>query len=185
MANSEINAKFRINPIELGIFSLVVLVFLNSAYNLIDEGSDLKLSALSPEHEIPSIQTRGPASRKTTSTQLLENTQLSCNGDTSETTTAAKIRFSGEVCLPRAKIGPSMPSFASRPAGAPSFQGASISVPASGHEANVFVDLSSGKYTTDYIPLRLGQNEVRVDFKFIPAPGKTLIETRTVKIYRN
>jgi hypothetical protein len=177
--------RFRINPIELVIFSTVVLVFLNSAYHLVEEGSDLSLAALSPPHERPSIQSRGPASLRSGVQQSLADTPIPCERASQQSTTAPKTRLVGEVCLPRTAIGPAMPHYKDRPASAPHFKEASVKIAQSGHTAHIFVDPETGKFVTDYIPLAEGPNDIQMTFTFTPVTGKEIVETRSVKVFRS
>lgn len=177
--------KFRINPIELVIFSTVVLIFLNSAYHLVEEGSELSLAALSPAHERPSIQSRGPASLRSDVQESLADTAVSCDRASQQSTSAPKTRLVGEICLPRTSIGPSMPSYKDRPASAPRFKDAEVTVAQTGQTAHIFVDPETGKFVTDYIPLNEGPNDIQMKFKFEPETGKPMVETRSIKVFRS
>ena len=177
--------RFRINPIELGIFSTVVLVFLNSAYHLVEEGSELSLAALSPAHERPSIQSRGPAGLRSKGGKTLADTQIQCGKMPQQTTEASKMRLTGEICLPTPPIGPAMPRYRDRPESSPIFKEGEIRVSQNGHAAHLFIDPDTGKYVTDYIPLVEGLNDIQISFTFQPTEGKRLVETQSVRVFRS
>src|SRR4051794_34868380 len=95
MEQSRVN-RFRANPIEVTIFSIISLVFANSLYNLfydreIFQARSLKAMASSPLHE----SKRRPSSL---SSSELSDVNLKCDPSLTKLTGASKIRLKGGFC---------------------------------------------------------------------------------------
>jgi hypothetical protein len=160
-------AKYRINPVELGIFTVTVIVFLNSAYSLLEQGGEIPLTALSPAHEIPSIQSRAPASLRSHSGPSLETAELPCKAEQPLTVRAPKVRFTGKACAPSTGVQGELVA-ATLKRSAPG-----------GREAQVFVDSDTGNFSTDYLSLTPGKTELELQLTYSQG-GKISTESRKV-----
>jgi hypothetical protein len=139
------------NPVEVGIFGLVALVFCNSLYGLITEGAEAPASALVPMAASPVSENRQPAAN---SVQAFSQVELKCDAGNLQDTAAQKVRISGALCgleqtTEKATIVKSQ-----------------ITNTSTRYTATVFTDLSRGKFSTDYIPLIAGTNTLHVEFVY-------------------
>ncbi|MBY0470370.1 hypothetical protein K2X30_04315 [bacterium] len=151
--------RFKINPVELAIFAVVTMVFLNSVYNLFYDSQNLTKpvetegSKETADATNPSTMSRSPATSALHSTFM--NVEVSCEEKISKQVSANKIRILGQLC------GDSPVK-------------TSVINKSNQFNATVFTDVTSNKYSTDYIPLKTGENPIHIEFAF--AGGKTLAQ---------
>jgi hypothetical protein len=147
---------FRINPVELGIFSLVTIVFLNSVYNLFYDRHGFQPSALPAMTANPLTEGRVPAAV----TPLFLNLGIKCEANSDQETTATKLRLNGPLC--------------SAPGGEPA-KLLKVQARNNANQANatIFMDMTSGQFSTDYIPLNSGKNPIHLEYVF--QGGKVLV----------
>jgi len=152
----------RLNPVELVIFAVVATGFGLSAYRLIQEQPGAGSAMLAPMASNPvSEQTdRSPAALS----PLFGHVDFGCKAGQETSVKASKIRISGPIC--GIEPGTSMIS-------------TNIINSTNQFHATVFSDLSTGKFSTDYIPLNSDKNSIRVEFKF--ANGKTISHDLTLQ----
>jgi hypothetical protein len=136
--------------VELAIFAVITLVFFNSVYNLFYDQQGFRPAALSPMAANPVSEGRSPAS----ATQTFVNMDVRCDGTPDRDTTANKIRVTGSLCDSGAGGDSSHLVKTQVVNGANKFN------------ATVFTDVNAGKFSTDYIPLNLGRNPIRVEFTY-------------------
>lgn len=148
--------RFKINPVELAIFSVVTLIFLNSVYNLFYDRQGFHPTTLAPMASKPTTEGRAPASVS----RLFPNLEVQCEKNPEQETTAAKVRLTGTLC------GIGAGDAASK------LVSTQIVNHANRFSATVFTDVSAGKFSTDYIPLNAGRNSIRVEFTY--QGGKTV-----------
>jgi hypothetical protein len=159
--------RFRANPVELAIFSVITLIFFNSVYNLFYDQQGFRPAALTPMAATPVSEGRTPASV----TQAFANMDLRCDDNADRDTTAVKVRLTGSICGDgRAPA-----------ADATSLVKTMVVNTANKFAATVFTDVSGGKYSTDYIPLNLGKNPIRLEFSY--RDGKVV--TQELNVVKN
>jgi hypothetical protein len=141
--------RFKINPVEVGIFSVVALIFVNSVYNLFYEVPTLSGTPLAQVANTDPSDLRAPAS------QSFFNVDIKCEGVSApQETQASKVRLSGPLCGSDQKadlvrqIKMQIQNVANK------------------YAATVFTDVSTGRFSTDYIPLNAGKNSIHVEFQF-------------------
>lgn len=158
--------RFRTNPVEIAIFSVITLVFFNSVYHLVYDPGGFQPAALAPMAANPVSEGRATA----TAGQVFANIDVRCDGNPDQDTTAGKVRFTGAFC-----DGGRAPASA-----AETDQLTQVSVVNSANKftATVFTDVSAGKYSTDYIPLNLGKNPIHLEFSY--RGGKVVGQDLTV-----
>jgi hypothetical protein len=151
MASPQQHARrYRVNPVEVAIFSIVTLIFLNSVYNLFYDRQGFNPTALAPMSANPVSEGRAPASVN----QAFANLEVKCGSNGEQETTAAKVRLTGTLCGVNAGTEGSK------------LVKTQIVNNANRFTATVFTDLSVGKFSTDYIPLNTGKNPIHVEFTF-------------------
>lgn len=144
--------RFRANPVELAIFSVITLIFFNSVYNLFYDHQGFRPAALTPMAATPVSEGRSPAS----ATPAFANLDIRCDGNTDRDTTAIKVRLTGTLCGDgRAPASDST-----------SLVKTLVTNTANKFAATVFTDVSGGKFSTDYIPLNLGKNPIHLEFSY-------------------
>jgi hypothetical protein len=169
--------RYRSNPIELGVFAFVFMILVNSVYHLLYDQPTFTTPILTRMNSNPISENRTPASIQS-GQSIASNTltfDFSCNPESEEDpkesaspeTTAAKIRFKGTLC----RVGSTSTQLLR----------ASIVNTANQSSATVFSNGSSELFSTDYIPLKRGENLVRFEFSY--QGGKT--DTREIKFIRN
>jgi hypothetical protein len=168
--------KHRFKSLEIGIFSVVSLVFLNSVYGFLSNGHFLGIRRLASSPK--------PVLNRSVSSELESFTQYetTCHpaGEVLRTQ-AAKIRVVGAYCG-----ASSVRQVASVPAAAgaaPPVEPLDYRVEnASTHYlATVFTDHEAQRFSTDFIPLNPGSNKILMDFKY--RSGKT--HTVVIEFIRN
>jgi hypothetical protein len=181
--------RFRSNPVEIAIFSVITLVFCNSIYSLFNDGGSFQTSALTPMAANPVSEGRSPASAAANRASFA-NLDVACaaavpasppnkdgkDGDDAESENdtpatgrapaslaEAQTVSAAKVRLTGAFCGATDPSQLTQ---------ITIVNKANKFAAAVFSDVNTGKYSTDYIPLNAGKNPIRVDFAY--RDGKTV-----------
>lgn len=165
----------RLRSIEVGIFTVVSLVFLNSVYHLFTDGRFL--TNQSPRPLVASSQTsnneaRGPkpasvaehASQTTKQSQELIPYEIGClsEGESFETA-AAKVRVTGPFCGSASRELASDRIESQVAKGVTPYQ-LKIHNQTNNYAATVLNDLQSGTFSTDFIPLERGTNKVSMEF---------------------
>jgi hypothetical protein len=146
--------RFRTNPVELAIFSVITLIFFNSVYNLFYDQQGFRPAALKPMAATPISEGRSPASASVP--QAFVNVGVRCDANADKDTTATKVRLTGMLC-----------GEGRAPASdATTLVKAQVTNTANKFAATVFTDVNSGKFSTDYIPLNLGKNPIRIEFSY-------------------
>jgi hypothetical protein len=158
--------RFRANPVEIAVFSVVTLVLFNSVYNLFFDPQGFHASTLTPMAANPvSESNRAPASAPA---HAFVNIDVRCQGKTpiaqDQETGANKVRMTGAICT-----GTSDPSKLVKTV---------VLNGANRFNATVFADTNAGKFSTDYIPLNAGKNPIKMEFTY--ADGKTVVNELTV-----
>lgn len=151
--------RFKVNPVEVAIFSVVSLIFLNSVYNLFYDQSGFQPTALAPMAANPISEGRAPASVS----QRVANVEFKCDVATYPDTQAQRIKLVGSLC------GVSSGKDASK-----EIKKTQVTNLATAYEATVFTDETRATFSTDYIELNLGKNPIRVEFLF--QDGKKVVQ---------
>lgn len=162
MSSTQNIRRFQANPVEVAIFSVVALIFGNSVYNLFYGPQEFNPLALSQMHANPISEGRSPSS-----TILLNQTvNISCEKPIEEFTHASKIRLIGALC------GAEKPENAGSEGGLENRKPPRLVITNMTNQfsAQVFADVVSGKFSTDYIPLNTGKNTIHLEFSY--ANGK-------------
>ncbi len=153
-------ARFKSNPVEWVLLFTLLLVLGGSVYRLFGESSTFRPVALVPMASSPVREGRTPASLQDTLTGFvprLQHIELNCKSDWSpQETSASKFRLSGGLCL--GSSTDFTPSAVTQ---------LSIINDANKYRATVFVDSHSSRFSTDYIPVNLGENPIQFQFKFL------------------
>lgn len=149
MGSPEKVHRFRINPVEAVIFVAVAMVFASSVYHLFNEQA-VPMTALTPMAANPISEGRQVAS----STQAFLSLNVICDETKETTTSASKVRLSGELCgSGKAKDGPKLLK-------------AQVVNQSSKDAATVFSDTENHKFSTDYIHLIAGRNAIHIEFTY-------------------
>ena len=179
MGHSPKIKQFKINPVELVIFSVVSLMLLNSVYNLFYEHPGFhptSLSTLNSSHdtETPKVGVQAAP--------MFLSYDLNCESNSDQTTAAGKVRLGGGFCG-QPGGGPEIFATSGRSLASETQKLLKINVvnTANKFSATVFTDAGASKFTTDYIPLNQGKNPIQVDFFYVG--GKTV--TQTFNLERN
>jgi hypothetical protein len=166
--------RFGINPVEIAVFSLTVLAFSYSVFNLLSfpntpsillsaQAADPKYAPGTPLATLASNDLRSPASVNNhpilnieVGCQASQNPQPEVQPDSQ--TTAGKVRLNGALCdIPKLDSSSVLKT--------------QIVNNSNRYLATVFTDLNSGKFSTDYIPLSNGRNAIHLEFVY--SGGKT------------
>jgi hypothetical protein len=140
--------RFRTNPVELAIFSIISLIFCHSVYSLIYDHQGFQATALSPMAANPISEGRLPASVS----QAFVNFEINCEAKQEQVTEATKARLMGSLCESKA--------------GNTQLIRAAVVNSANKFAATVFTDTTAGKFSTDYIPLNAGPNPIHIEFTY-------------------
>lgn len=149
----ETQKHFNTNPVEIVIFLAISAIFAHSVYRLFYITSEFKPLALTPMVANPLTEGRSPASQS----QFLQNLEINCDSNTEQETTASKVRLSGLIC------GKSFEKF----------KNLQIYNTTNHFNATVFTDTNTKKFSTDYIPLNPGHNQIHLEFTY--SENKNLI----------
>ena len=154
--------RFRTNPVEIAIFSVITLIFFNSVYNLFYDQHGFHNAALTPMAANPVSEGRAPASVS----QAFINVSVKCDANTDQDTTANKVRVTGSLC----DTGPSNdPSHLIK---------TQVINNANKFTATVFTEVNAARFSTDYIPLNSGKNPIHLEFTY--RGGKVVTHDITV-----
>ncbi len=150
--------RFRINPVELAIFSVVALICVNSVYNLFYDRDGTPSSGIAVLQ--PSTKDRAPAS-----TQAAAHLEIRCEEELALETTATKVRLNGPLCG-GAKAGGAV--HLREPASSDPSRVLKTTIVNQTNQftATTFPDSHTRSFSTDYIPLDPGTNRLRVDYLF-------------------
>jgi hypothetical protein len=171
--------KKRFGSVEIGIFAVVSMVFLNSTYSFLTGGPHgLTGGGRIPANEgrqntATSSQSAPHSSRSSDNFIQMAAYETKCKktGESFETT-ASKLQISGLICgkaLPVAVRDPATSTTtpdATTKAVKPSGPVAKIQHLGTGFEAEIFPDISQAqvRFSTDYIQLNHGMNLIRLEF---------------------
>ena len=154
MGDSQETPRFKINPVEVAIFSIVSLIFVNSVYNLFYDHQNLQATPLTGLASAPAqVENRSPSSVS----QLVQNIDIQCGSTEELQTSAIKVRLSGQLCKSPRSLSNSDSAKLIK---------TQIYNDANKFSATVFADISSGKFSTDYIPLNTGKNPIHIEFEY-------------------
>lgn len=164
MAHGSKTARFPANPIEVVIFSVVTLIFVNSLYGLVHEQGGVHPRALVAMSSSP--LTEGRRHLASSRTKEFAGVGLTCDTQQVRDTKANRVRLMGAIC------GMSSAQPLRR------VSEITVAHATNRFHATVFPDYDLRRYTTDYIPLVPGSNSIHVEFKF--GDGQTLAQDLTV-----
>lgn len=153
--------------VEMAIFAIVSLIFLNSAYSLFMDGrfgSDPAKPSLAAKGEpTPNLQKDYRSEPNSTLSSFIPyETKCQATGEVFETT-AAKVRILGPLC---GAVGRQLAS--DSPSGRTEniLTDYRIENITSRYVATVFSDSTNGKFSTDFIPLESGTNKILMEFRY-------------------
>ena len=152
--------RFRANPVEVLILSVVTALFFRSVYKLVYDSEGFRAIQVAHQASNAATETRSPSSVSTT----YFNLEVKCDKNMDQETPANKVRLTGSLCGSAPDTSKLVKT--------------SISNSANKFTATVFTDLNSGKFSTDYIPLNVGKNPIRIDFSY--RDGKSTTQEFTV-----
>lgn len=136
--------RVRFNPVEMGVFLVVLTIFGNSVYQLFFNPSPIE--ALAPKTAATS---RGLASISSISAR--GNIELSCNPQIRQTTVSPKVRIRGPFC--DWQEGSTIEKI-------------QVSNKTNQTQAIVFSDPVEKTFLTDYVPLAPGENVIAVEISY-------------------
>jgi hypothetical protein len=151
MEHSQNIRRFRANPVEVAIFSIVTLVFANSVYNLFYDRDTFHPKTLTPMEANPLSE--GKRTLASAASANLFNLDVPCDHSLSKEIQSDRVRLLGTFCDKTLQPGRLLKS--------------QIVNNTNHFNATVFTDTESGKYSTDYIPLEPGENGVHLEFSFL------------------
>jgi hypothetical protein len=146
--------RYRINPVEIIILATIGAVFINSIYHLFYDSNGFRPAALQEMAANPISEGRSPASVSAT----FQSADVTCTENPERGTSASKIRLTGPLCnglaAGEAQASPD-----------PLIRATVLNV-TNQFNATVFTDTVSGKFSTDYIPLNTGKNQLKMEFTY-------------------
>lgn len=157
--------RYKANPIEIGVLSIITLVFCNSLYNLLYSPGKIDATALSPMASNPTSEGRHLAS--VSQGTLNSSVDIQCEMNPQKTVQSSKVRILGPLCGAKNS--------------AENLTHAEVINTTNQFHATVFNNTESVKFSTDYIPLVVGPNLVHLEFAY--GDGKKL--SQEVMILRN
>ncbi len=150
MADPRQSRKYKVNPMEVAILSVVSLLFVNSVYNLFYDWQGLHPTPHAAKGSGYLNENRVPAGIQQTYLTL----DVPCGPPYKEVTGALKVRLSGTPC------GLDPGEEASK------LLKTTISNTVNDFAASVSTDPSTGRYSTDHIPLEPGLNSISIEFSY-------------------
>lgn len=156
--------RYRINPVEMIILATIGGVFLNSIYHLFYDPNGFQPAALKTMAANPVSEGRSPASVS----GAFQNAEINCSNNPELATSATKIRISGPLCN-----GTETAAVTGTAEADPLIRTVVMNE-TNKFSATVFTDATLGKFSTDYIPLSPGKNQVKVEFAY--KSGKTVTQ---------
>lgn len=172
--------SFRVNPIEVVIFSTVASVFAHSVYRLFSEPDAMELTALTKTAETGS---RGPASTSVSGVavdakaqQALSLIQVGCQSESTQDAASSKVRVQGTDCNENRKPAAATESTKEIPNKLSKVTVKNLTHP---FKATVFIDTLTQGFVTDYITLKDGSNELKIQRTY--DDGKTYDQTVVLK----
>lgn len=164
-----------LNPLELSIFFAILGVFAFSTYRFL---SDTPTLTALPETRAPgsiSDPSQGATSGTAKITGQFSSFGLKCGALDPESLSlhSSKIRITGELCGSNSES----PTYGSKPKTSRAY----VVNQTNRYTATVFVDGPRGKFSTDYIPLEAGSNQIVI--KFVAPSGK--ISEKSLTITKN
>jgi hypothetical protein len=159
MNNTRHIRRFRTNPVEVALLSIVTLIFFHSIYTLFYDNKPFYHASLAQttwtRNSANAVVERNPASTQTHTPALLE-VVIECTQDTLVGTTEANgVKISGSLCG-RDKVGQGSKLIE-----------ATITNATNHFSATVFPDIRKNEFSTDYIPLQVGENQFQVSFRYV------------------
>ncbi len=149
---------FRFNPVELAIFTGISLVLTHQLYSLFYDGYGS--STASRLAQLPTVAwDKGADASGQAVAPLFLSYELKCDQTVEERTTAGKFRLAGAICG-KAEAGDR------KPASATGLVDVQVMNLANKFTATVFTDGVAAKFSTDYVPLNLGKNPIRIEFRY-------------------
>jgi hypothetical protein len=163
----ESKKRFRVNPIEIAIFSVISLIFVKSGYSLLyaHDGFDPAALTASAQDPLAPVEGRSPASVAPVAKTFSE-VKIGCDDKESPAVSSNKIRLIGNLCAEAAEAGAAVDE---TPQNVKKISVVNTSAKVA---ATVFPDYTNKKFSTDYISLAQGKNLIYVQYEF--KDGKTL-----------
>jgi hypothetical protein len=160
----ETRRRFRINPVEIAIFSVISLIFVKSGYSLLyaHEGQDSAVLTASAEDPLSPASGRNPASVAST-LKTFSEVKIGCDEKEGPTVTANKIRFIGSLC---SSTGTVASATTVSPDISDNLKKISVINTSAKVTATVFPDYPNQRFSTDYISLADGKNQIYVQYEF-------------------
>ena len=149
MSGTQNSKRFSINPIEVVIFSVVTLIFFNSAYNLVYDQRIIPENTFAQNSE----EGRTPANLTQATNPAPMNLGIQCFRNSEYRLKTDKIRLLGPLCgfennknlkLTKTEIINTNNKFT----------------------ATIFTEENSRKFQTDFIPLASGTNLIKIEFSY-------------------
>lgn len=166
--------RFRTNPVELVIFAAVTGIFFNSVYNLFYERQSFNAAALTrpidrktstlakattnPSNGMPTGRSIASVPAAITTPPGIISVDLRCEMSESQETSAHRLRLTGPLCGSATQ--------------------ARITNGTNHYVASVFADTQLAKFSTDYMPLVAGKNQIHIEF--LNKNGKALEQDFTI-----
>ena len=155
--------KHKLNTIELALFSVVGVIFLNSVYRLVTDGPALNRSYDEIKRK-PASVTEEVFNKKDF---LIYNTN--CTSPELISTTASKVRIEGANCgapsLLKSKRSPGSTTLNTENLEHP-LSTSQVTNKISHFSGSLIFEPETNKFSTEFIPLELGKNNVHLDFKY-------------------
>lgn len=156
-------AKFKINPVEIGVVMAISALTAWSAYDLLKQKGSFHAHSLAPMSSNPRSE-RGLSDRMPASVlQVMADLNVDCyapaENPVSQDVSAKKIRLNGFFCGSQGGEKPVK---------------ATITNETTRYKAELFPDSLAPTFTTDYIPLSGGTNQVKVEFAY--ADGRSFFQ---------
>lgn len=154
--------KTPFGAVEMGIFAMVSMVFLNSVYHLLTD----RMTVPTVPHASPLSQNtigRYISAEATAEKEIPYETKCMASGEVYETR-SKKLRIVGPFCG-------SKPTIVRKTASEPvlvksSLTESKIENRTTRYAATIFNDFESNRFSTDFIPLEYGINKIHMEFHY-------------------
>ena len=150
--NSPQSQQYKVNPVEVMIL-IISLGILGYSFYRLTQPNAVSFAALSDMKASPVTEdpSRSPASSQST----LSTLNLDCELGSTYKVQSQKVRFSGPLCTDHLLPNPQSP-----------IKSAFVINKSNQYEATVFSNDSEKRFSTDYIPLTGGDNQIHIELTY-------------------
>jgi hypothetical protein len=173
MASAPQAKRFRLNPVELVIFSGMAVVLVNSVYHLFYDWDGVRPVAVQQAPDPRGDTGTQAGDRRVASVSaapVVASLAVTCGSTAPIPTTADKVRLSGSLCGDSGKPAADAKTADGKPATS-DFVRTEVTNLTNHVSATVFTDAATGKFSTDLFPVAAGTNHIELKFVRQGAPA--------------